>query len=106
MNVLRKQQYKKYTKLSKYQLFPIYYHTLDDKYVQGTPANLKQSTGYIWHTVQHNDTYDGISLYYYNNPTYYWIICDFNRIQNPFDKPQVGTQIMIPTFSNIEFDVI
>ena len=62
MNVLRKQQYKKYTKLSKYQLFPIYYHTLDDKYVQGTPANLKQSTGYIWHTVQHNDTYDGISL--------------------------------------------
>ena len=106
MDVLRTKQYKQYNKLSKYQLFPIYWHTLDEKYVQGTPANLLGSTAYIWHTVQHNDTYDNIALYYYNNPTYYWIICDFNSIQNPFDKPKVGTQLKIPTFSDIEFDVL
>lgn len=106
MDVLRKKQFKQYTKLSKYQLLPIYYHTLDEKYIQGTPANLFNNTAYIWHTVQHNDTYDNISLYYYGNPTYYWIICDFNRIQNPFDNPVPGTQLMIPTFSDIEFDII
>lgn len=105
MDVLRKKQYKQYDKLSKYQLFPIYYHTLDDKYVQGTPANLFTDTPYIWYTVKDNDTYDSISLYYYGNPTYYWIICDFNRIQNPFDMPEVGIKLMIPTFSDIEFDI-
>ena len=61
MDVLRKQQYKKYSKLSKYQLFPVYYHSLDERYVQGGPANLSKDTGYVWHTVQHNDTYDSIS---------------------------------------------
>lgn len=105
MDVLKKKQYKQYKKLSKYQLLPIYYHILDKKYVQGTPANLFDDTAYIWHTVQYNDTYDNMSLYYYGNPTYYWVICDFNRIQNPFDKPVVGERIKIPTMSDIEFNI-
>ena len=104
MDVLRRKQYKQYSKLSKYQLSPIYYHTLDEKYIQGNPCNLSIDTPFIWHTIQHNDSWDGIALFYYGNPTYYWIVCDFNRIQNPFDKPVVGAKIMIPTFSDIVFN--
>lgn len=106
MDVLRKRQYKQYSKLSKYQLFPIFYHTLDEKYVQGIPANLFDDTAFVWHVVKEGDTYDKLAVYYYNNPVYYWIICDYNRVQNPFDVPKVGTKIKIPTFSDIQFDTL
>lgn len=105
MDVLRKKQYKQYDKLSRYQLIPIYYHILDERYVQGTPVNLYDDTPYVWHTVKQNDTYDNMSLYYYSNPVYYWIICDFNQIQNPFDAPKPGTRLKIPTFSDIKFNL-
>lgn len=104
MDVLRKRQYKQYQKLSRYQLSPIYYHTLDDRYVQHTAYNLYDDTAYIWHITSETDTWDNIALFYYGNPVYYWIICDFNRIQNPFDMPKPGTRIMIPSFSDIKFD--
>ena len=35
--------------------------------------------------------------------TYYWIIADFNRIQDPFINLPVGYTIKIPVLSNIEF---
>lgn len=106
MNVLTNKTYKSYTKLSRYSQCPYYYHTLDKKYIYGTTNYLRNDTTYVTHTVAAGDTFDSIALDYYNNPTYFWIICSFNRIQDPFIELKVGQQIKVPTISNIEFEVI
>lgn len=103
MDVLTNKRYKSYDKLSRYTTFPTYYHTLDDKYVYGVTNQLDDSTRYSSYIVKRNDTWDKISLDAYNNPVYYWIICDFNRIQDPFEEPKEGTKIMIPVLSTVKF---
>lgn len=103
MDVLSEKQYKQYQKLSRYQLFPVYWHKLDEVYVQGTSSHLYDDTSYINHVVKPGETVDDLALYYYGNPTYYWIILDFNRIQNPFEELEKDTVLKIPTFSDIEF---
>jgi nucleoid-associated protein YgaU len=57
----------------------------------------------VSHKVKDGDTLDSLALYYYNNPTYYWVIADFNRIQDPYLELEVGRILKIPTFSNIAF---
>ena len=104
MDVLTNKYYKQYDYISRYSPFPIYYHTLDNKYIIGLDKWLKDSTLYSEYVVQKGDTFDKLALRYYNNPTYYWIICSFNRIHDPFDSPQPGTLLKIPSFSNIEFE--
>lgn len=106
MDVLEKKAYKFYAKLSRYSSIPYYYQTLDNKYVYGTCLQLNENTPYKIHKVKQNDTYDSLALQYYNNPTYYWIICDFNRVQDPFTEPEIGIEIKIPTMSTIEFQAI
>ncbi len=103
MDVLTNKQYKSYDRLSRYSNFPIYYNTLNDKYCSGTTTYLADDTQYVMYKVKFNDTYDSIALKSYNNPTYYWIICNFNRITNCFEKPKPGTTLKIPVLSNIEF---
>ena len=105
MNILTHKKYKSYDRLSRYTRFPYYYNTEDNKYMYGTTAHLKDNTPYMLHKVQRGDTYDKLALDYYNNPTYYWIILDFNRIQDPFIEPEEGIYIKIPTFSAIQFDI-
>lgn len=105
MDVLTKKNYKNYSKLSRYNPFPYYYHILDDKYVYGKTAYLKDTTIYSSYKVQKNDTYDSIALEFYNNPTLYWIICSFNHIVDPYTNPKEGTMLKIPSISNIEFDI-
>ena len=102
-DILTQKTYKDYDYISRYTSFPTYYHTLDNKYVQGTTAQLDQNNTYVAHTVKYNDTYDTLSLFYYNTPLYFWVICDFNNIQDPFENPKVGTILKIPTLSNIKF---
>lgn len=102
-DVLTDKQYKEYNKISRYSGIPYYYNTKDNKYVYGMGTNLNDTTPYKIHRVKEEDTLDSISLYYYNNPTYFWIIADFNRIQDPYIKLKVGMQLKIPTFSSIEF---
>lgn len=103
MNVLKDKKYRSYDKLSRYTTFPYYYHTLDKKYVYGTTSHLDDKTVYKLYKVQLNDTWDKIALDAYNNPVYYWILCDFNGIQDPFKEPEVGMYIKIPVLSTIEF---
>lgn len=105
MSILTNKSYKQYDKLSRYSVFPYYFNTLDNKYIYGTTAQLYTSTKYTAYTVRKNDTYDSIALSAYNNPTYYWIICDFNRIQDPFTPPEPGTVLKIPSFSSIYFNI-
>ena len=90
-------------KITKEQKYYLVLDILDNKYVQGTTAQLDQNNTYVAHTVKYNDTYDTLSLFYYNTPLYFWVICDFNNIQDPFENPKVGTILKIPTLSNIKF---
>lgn len=105
MDVLINKQYRQSSKLSRYTPFPFYYHQQDKKYIYGTTSYLSDETPHTLHTVVPGDTFDSLSLYYYNNPTYYWIICSFNHIQDPFVSLTPGSKIKIPSISNIEFDI-
>lgn len=103
MDVLKNKEYKSYNKLSRYTTFPTYYHTVDDKYVYGITSHLLKNTPYSLYRVQRNDTWDSIALEAYNNPVYYWILCDFNDVQDPFDEPKLDSYIKIPVLSSIRF---
>lgn len=96
--------YKEYSKLSRYQTTPCFFNTSSRFNQCGASNWLKNDTTYSIHFAKQNDTLDSISLYYYNNPTYYWIIADFNRIVDPFTKLQEGQQLKIPVFSNVDFE--
>ena len=99
-------QYKSYDRVSRYQVFPFFYNTKDDKYSYGITSHLlTDNTTFVAHKVKRNDTLDTLALYYYNNPTYYWVIADFNKIRDPFADLEEGTVLRIPTFSNIAFDI-
>jgi len=104
MSVLVNENYKSYDSLSRYQTFPFWYNTLDNKYIMGVTAQLKDDTLYSIHVAVKGDTWDSLSLHYYGNPTWYWIICDFNRVQDPFTEIKEGEHIKIPSFSNIQFE--
>lgn len=104
-NTISDSLYRDYDRLSRYQVFPYFYYYNDSKYCYGTTAQLKNNTNYINYIVQVGDTFDTLALKFYNNPTYYWIICDFNRIQDPFSTLKEGATIKIPTFSDIEYDM-
>ena len=103
MDVLTNKTYKSYEKLSRYSSFPYYYHTLDNKYVYGITSYLSDETTYKAHVVKSGDNLDTLALHYYNNPTLYWVIASFNRLQDCFETLKVGSTIKIPTLSNIEF---
>lgn len=106
MEVLSKKQYKEYDRVSRYSVFPYYYNRVDERYIYGITAQLKQdNTSYVVHVVKLNDTLDTLSLYYYGSPLYYWIIADFNKIQDPYETLKIGRKLKIPTFNNIEFDI-
>lgn len=105
MEVLKNKSYNDNNRLSRYTPFPYYYHTKDDKYVSGVTSYLKDTTVYTSYKVQRGDTFDSIALEFYNNPTLYWIICSFNRIQDPFTELVEGQVLKIPSISNIEFDI-
>lgn len=105
MDVLKSKSSKSYDYLSRYASFPYYYHSLDKKYIYGLTAQLSDSTTYTLVNVSMNTTLDGLAFKYYGRPDYYWIIADFNRIQDPFIKlSDYFTKIKIPTITAIEFE--
>ena len=104
MSVLKNKSYKSYSYISRYSNTPFYYHTKDNKYVTGIASNLDTTTPYQLHTVKNGDTFDNLALQYYNNPTLYWIICDFNNISNPYSELKIGSKIKIPSYSTLVFD--
>lgn len=95
---------KNYTKVSRYSSIPYYYNKVDKRFFYGTVKNLRTDTPHRIHKIVDGDSLDSLALYYYNNPTYYWIIADFNRIRDPFETLSIGSHIKIPTFSSIEFE--
>ena len=104
-NILTNKSYKDYSYTSRYSPFPYYYHTVDNKYVYGVTSYLDDTTPYTLHTVQQGETLDNLALYYYKNPTLFWIICSFNHIRNPYMRLRTGSKIKIPSISTIKFDI-
>ena len=105
MDVLTNKKYRNYTTISRYSAFPIYYHNIDKKWVGGSTQYLRDDTPYNTCVVNTGDTYDNLALYYYNNPTLYWVICSFNHIQDPFKDPEVGEVLRIPVLSGISYNI-
>ena len=106
MNILSNETYKQYNNLSRYSLVPIFYNKLDRTYQPGFPMRLKKNLSVVYHTVKAGDTLDSLSLFYYGNPTYYWIIADYNDILDPFLPLVVDTRLSIPTFQTIAFNEV
>ena len=103
MDVLKNERMKAYNKLSRYQIVPYYYNTLDSKYMHGTAFQLDPTTNYQLYKIKRGDTLDILALQAYNNPCLFWVIADFNRIQDPFIQLPVGYTLKIPSISDIEF---
>lgn len=106
MDILKNKQYRQYDYISRYSTFPLYYNTVDEKYIYGITSHLSEQSQYVAHKVVATDTLDSLAFKYYGRPDLYWIIADFNRIQDPFitliDKVSV---IKIPSLSTLSFEV-
>lgn len=103
MAVLTDKGYRTYDYFSRYARYPYYYNKIDEKYIYGTTSQINKDTPYVLYTVINGDTLDSIALATYNNPTYYYLICDFNQIQDPFVKLKAGEKLKLPIFSNITY---
>ena len=104
MNIATNKSYKKYDYISRYEAFPYYYNTEDERYFYGLTSWLNNNVGYALYTVQPGDTYDSIAFDYYGSPTSYWVICDFNRILDSFSIPEVGTKLKLPALNGLSFE--
>ena len=84
MDILTQKQTKKYDYISRYSGIYFYYNTLDDKYMYGITKQMKDNILSFEHTVKKTDTLDSLAEFYYGRPDFFWVIADFNRIQDPF----------------------
>lgn len=90
--------------ISRYSNFPFYYHTLDNKHIQGLSAQLNTETQYVLIEINESTTLDYLANKYYGRPDYWWIIADFNRIQDPFLPifPRFN-KLKLPSIGALEF---
>lgn len=105
MEELKDKAYRTYDYISRYAPFPYFYNVVDDKYIYGMTANLEKTDSYILHNVRNGETFDSIALQYYNNPTLYWVICDFNGVRDPFLELFEGMLIKVPSLGTITWDM-
>lgn len=106
MNILKEKTAKTSNYFSRYNGLFYYYNELDGKYQLSTKSWLKYNNDYITHSVEEGDTWDKLALKYYNNPTYYWIICDYNKIIDPFIEPEKDDILLIPKLGKeLQFEV-
>lgn len=104
MDILDKKYYKEYNSINRYSQYPFYYNKEDKKFMGGITGHLSNQTAFITHYIVEGDSLDSLALYYYGNPTKYWIIADYNRIQDPFDELKAGRTIKIPSYADIMFE--
>ena len=104
MDILTNKNYGKFDYTCRYAAVPYYYNTADDKYIFGIGSNLRKDTYYTIHQVKDTDTLDELSLRYYNNPTFFWVIAYFNDIQDSFiHLSDYYTTLKIPHIASIDF---
>ena len=104
MDVLKDKQTKEYTYISRYASFPFYYNTKDNKYIYGITSQLNDNITYVEHKIKQWDTLDSLAFYYYGRPDLYWVIADFNRIQDPFINLYGKYKALkIPQLTNVSY---
>lgn len=104
MDSLRGKSYKQYPYISRYSRFPYYYNIQDNKYVYGITGQLDKDTIYVLHKVEIKDTLDSLALQYYGRPDYFWVIADFNSIQDSFIKlSEYYDTLKIPSLTSISY---
>lgn len=106
MDVLKNKQFRQYDYISRYSSFPLYYNTVDEKYIYGITSQLSTQSEYVAHKVDMLDTLDSLAFKYYGRPDLYWVIADFNRIQDPYTNLIDFYEIIkIPSLSTLSFEV-
>lgn len=104
MDKLVNKKYASFDYISRYTSVPYYYDTVAKKEVYGVGQQMNQTTPYVSHKVKSEDTLDSLALKYYNNPTYWWVIAQFNSITDPFIQLRDKfVSIKIPSISQIEY---
>ena len=102
MNVLKDKSSRTYFYTSRYATLPYYYNTLDKKYMYGISKNLNTNTDYVLHNLVDSDSLDSLALKYYGRPDLFWVIADFNNINDPYIKlVDKMSSIKIPALSGI-----
>lgn len=102
MNVLKDKSSKTYLYTSRYATLPYYYNTLDKKYMYGISKNLNTNTDYVLHNLVDSDSLDSLALKYYGRPDLFWVIADFNNLNDPYIKlVDKMSSIKIPSLSGI-----
>ena len=84
MESLKQKTYRTYDYISRYQPFPYYYNVNDKKYIYGLTSQLRKDISYVSIKVEQDTTLDKLAEKYYGRPDYYWVIADFNDINDPF----------------------
>ena len=91
---------------SRYAGVPYFFDTEKNKDIFGIGSQIRFDTPYLVHKLETADTLDSLALTYYNNPTYWWVIAYFNKINDPFtDVVRKYQTLKIPTISSIVFEV-
>ena len=102
MNVLKDKSSRTYFYTSRYATLPYYYNTLDKKYVYGISKNLNTNTDYVLHNLVDSDSLDSLALKYYGRPDLFWVIADFNNLNDPYIRlVDKMSSIKIPSLSGI-----
>lgn len=104
MDKLTDKSYKQYDYVSRYQPFPTYYNTSDNKYMYGITSHIDKNIDYTIHKLQDFETLDLLANAYYGRPDLYWVIADFNDIVDPFiNLTERYKSLKIPNLSRISF---
>lgn len=90
--------------LSRYANFPMYYNTVDEKYIMGLSSHLSKNNLYIIVDVDEETSLDYLANKYYGRPDYFWVIADFNSILDPFIKlSDYFETLKIPSLTTINY---
>lgn len=104
MDTLKNKNYESYDYLSRYTHVPYYFDTIKQREVYGIGSNISKDSPYVSHKVTSGDTLHKLSLQYYSNPTYWWVIAYFNDIQDAFISLKDNYNILrIPNIASITF---
>ena len=104
MDILKNKQKVSYDYTSRYIPFYTYYNTVDNKYMYGLTSHLNKDVPYVVHSVKQEDTLDSLAYKYYGRPDYFWIIADFNNINDSFvELWKKYKTVRVPSLSKIEF---
>ena len=104
MDKLKNKRYGNFTYTSRYTGIPYYYDSVAQKDIYGLIKPMLKKSAWVAHKLKPEDTLDSLALNYYNNPTYWWIIALFNKINDPFIQlSKYFDVIKIPSISSIEF---